>query len=48
VEEGRAAWAEAAGRPDLGALRMRSRIREAQSLLDTAGLGGFTAAEWVV
>lgn len=48
VEEGRAAWAEAAGRPDLEALRMRSRIREAQSLLEPAGLGGFTVAEWVV
>ena len=46
VEEGRAAWAAAAGAPDLAALRMRSRIREAESLLDPEGLGGFLAVEW--
>ena len=38
VEEGRAAWAAAAGAPDLAALRMRSRVREAESLLDPAGI----------
>ena len=46
VEEGRAAWDAAAGRPDLAALRMRSRVREAESLLDPAGLGSFLALEW--
>ncbi len=46
VEEGRRVWEAAAGRPGLEALRMRSRLREAESLLDPAGLGGFTAAEW--
>ena len=46
VEEGRAAWAAAAARPDLAALRMRSRVREAESLLDLGGLGGFLAIEW--
>lgn len=46
VEEGRSAWAAAAGAPNLAALRMRSRIREAESLLDPAGLGGFLAVEW--
>lgn len=46
VEEGRAGWAAAAAHPDLQALRMRSRIREAESLLDPAGLGGFLALEW--
>lgn len=46
VEEGRLAWEAAAGRPDLAALRMRSRVREAESLLDPAGLGGFVAVEW--
>jgi len=46
VEEGRQAWEAAAGRPDLAALRMRSRVREAESLLDPAGLGGFLAVEW--
>jgi SAM-dependent MidA family methyltransferase len=46
VEEGRTAWAAAAARPDLAALRMRSRVREAESLLDLAGLGAFHAIEW--
>ena len=46
VEEGRTAWAAAAGAPDLAALRMRSRVREAESLLDIDGLGGFLALEW--
>jgi SAM-dependent MidA family methyltransferase len=46
VAEGRAAWAAAAGAPNLAALRMRSRIREAESLLEPAGLGGFLALEW--
>ena len=44
VEEGRAAWASAAARADLEALRMRSRAVEAEALLDPAGLGGFTVA----
>lgn len=47
VDEGRVAWAAAAARPDLAALRMRSRVREAESLLDLDGLGGFLAIEWV-
>lgn len=46
VEEGRAAWEAAAGAPNLAALRMRSRVREAESLLAPDGLGGFIAAEW--
>ncbi len=46
VEEGKSAWAAAAGTPNLTALRMRSRIRESESLLDPAGLGGFLALEW--
>jgi SAM-dependent MidA family methyltransferase len=46
VEEGRAAWAAAAGAPNLSALRMRSRIREAESLLAAGGLGDFLAVEW--
>ena len=46
VEEGRTAWAAAAGAPNLAALRMRSRLREAESLLDIDGLGGFLALEW--
>jgi len=27
-------------------VRMRSRVSEAEALLDPAGLGGFTVAEW--
>ena len=43
VEEGRRAWEAAAARPDLAAMKMRSRISEAEALLDASGLGGFTA-----
>ena len=46
VEEGRRVWHEQATRPDLAALRMRSRVREAETLLDPNGLGGFLAMEW--
>jgi SAM-dependent MidA family methyltransferase len=48
VDEGRRAWAELTGPPDLAAMRMRSRISEAEALLDPAGLGGFTVLEWRV
>lgn len=46
VEEGKRHWAEHASRPDLTALRMRSRIAESEALLDLGGLGGFTVCEW--
>lgn len=46
VEDGRVAWTAAAGAPNLAALRMRSRIRESESLLDTPGLGSFNVIEW--
>jgi SAM-dependent MidA family methyltransferase len=46
VDEGRRVWAESAAAPSLAALRMRSRVREAESLLDSSGLGGFLALEW--
>jgi SAM-dependent MidA family methyltransferase len=48
VVEGREMWARAAASPDLHALAMRSRAREADALLDPAGLGAFTVAEWIV
>ena len=48
VAEGRRRWAERAGVGDLAALRARSRITEAEALLDPAGLGGFTVLEWRV
>ncbi len=37
---------EQAARPGLEAMKMRSRISEAEALLDPAGLGGFLVAEW--
>lgn len=46
VEEGRRYWAEHASAPDLTALRMRSRISEAEALLDVEGLGGWWVAIW--
>jgi SAM-dependent MidA family methyltransferase len=43
VDEGRRVWNANAARPDLAAMKMRSRISEAEALLDPAGLGGFSA-----
>ena len=40
-------WEAESSRPGLHAMRMRSRISEAQALLDAGGLGGFTVLEWV-
>jgi SAM-dependent MidA family methyltransferase len=48
VAEGRAAWTARASVADLAALAARSRIREAEALLDPAGLGGFTVLTWNV
>jgi SAM-dependent MidA family methyltransferase len=47
VAEGRRQWAEHATAPDLAALRGRSRIREAEALLDPDGLGSWLVAQWV-
>ena len=49
VAEGRRAWTgggAAAG--DLAALAARSRVGEAEALLDPAGLGAFRVLEWTV
>jgi SAM-dependent MidA family methyltransferase len=46
VEEGKRHWEAHAARPDLLAVRMRSRIGEAEALLDPDGLGAFTVLEW--
>ena len=46
VAEGRRVWAEQAARPGLEALKMRSRVSEAEALLDADGLGNFLVAEW--
>ena len=48
VAEGTAAWRAGAAQGDLAALAGRSRAIEAEALLDPAGLGGFTVAEWDV
>lgn len=45
VEEGREYWEEHRSAPDLRAMTMRSRVREAEALCDAAGLGGFTVIE---
>ena len=46
VAEGREHWAAHAAAPDVAALRMRSRVAEAEALLDPGGLGGFWVGEW--
>jgi SAM-dependent MidA family methyltransferase len=46
VEEGRRVWAERAALGDLAALKARSRVREAEALLEPSGLGGFTVLQW--
>lgn len=47
VAEGDRAWRAAAARPDVAAMAMRSRHREAEALTDPTGLGAFTVAEWM-
>ena len=46
VEEGRGEWAAKAARPNLAALRARSRVREAEALPPPTASGGFTVLEW--
>ena len=46
VEEGRRLWEDSAQRPTVAALRMRSRVRAAEALLDPRGLGAFTVMHW--
>lgn len=48
VAEGNAAWRAGAAQGNLEALAGRSRSIEAEALLDAAGLGAFTVAEWDV
>jgi SAM-dependent MidA family methyltransferase len=43
VAEGKAAWEAAAAAPNVAAMKMRSRISESAALLDSSGLGAFTA-----
>ncbi len=46
VDEGKRYWEHHAAAPDLAAMRMRSRVSEAEALLDPGGLGAFTVLEW--
>ena len=46
VAEGRRTWQERAHLGDLAAIRARSRVSEAEALLDPRGLGAFRALEW--
>jgi SAM-dependent MidA family methyltransferase len=46
VEAGRVQWEAEAARPSRESLIARSRIREAESLLDLGGLGAFSVLEW--
>jgi SAM-dependent MidA family methyltransferase len=46
VEEARAIWTERAAIGDLAALKARSRVVEAEALLEPGGLGRFLVAEW--
>ncbi len=48
VAEGKTIWAERAHLGDLEAMKARSRVSEAETLLDPDGLGGFIAFEWRV
>ena len=46
VEEGRRYWTEHAAAPTVEALKMRSRISEAEALCDPSSLGSWLAAVW--
>ena len=48
VDEGRRVWEANPHAPGLGEIRGRSRIREAEALLEAGGLGGFTVMQWIV
>jgi len=48
VEEGKRVWRDNAPHPDLATMKMRSRVSEAEALLDHSGLGGFNTLEWKV
>ena len=47
VDEGKRIWRASASAPDVAALQMRSRIGEAEALLDPSGLGGFIVLHWL-
>lgn len=47
VATARSTWHDRARFGDLEALMARSRVMEAEALLDAGGLGGFLVAEWI-
>ena len=47
VAEGRLYWKAHASRPDVAAMKMRSRVSEAEALLDPTALGSWLACTWV-
>jgi SAM-dependent MidA family methyltransferase len=47
VADGRRTWRERASIGDLAAVRARSRVTEADALLDPSGLGAFRVLEWL-
>lgn len=48
VEEGRATWERHAATGGLDALKGLSRVREAEALIESDGLGGFWVMEWCI
>jgi SAM-dependent MidA family methyltransferase len=46
VREGSDYWESMKSVPDVAAMKMRSRIAEAKSLIDQTGLGAFTVLSW--
>ena len=46
VDEGKAFWEANAGSPNLEAMKMRSRVSEAEALSDPDGLGSWQVAIW--
>jgi SAM-dependent MidA family methyltransferase len=46
VREGSDYWESMKSAPDVAAMKMRSRIAEAKSLIDQKGLGAFTVLSW--
>lgn len=46
VEDGRRLWQEKAHAPDVAALTALSRVREAEALVDPAGMGAFKVLTW--
>jgi SAM-dependent MidA family methyltransferase len=48
IQTARDTWRERAAIGDLEALKARSRVHEADALVDPDGLGGFRVLEWTV